>query len=79
MLYTSDLEKIAFVPGVGETKPGEVSAGLGGAQYHTDGLRAVLILVTRPLSLSDLEVLDWYPAMKLREIEAERVHDKGEH
>ena len=79
MLYSSGVEKIAFVTGVGETKPGENRASSGGAEYHTDGLRAVLFLVTRPLSLSDLEVLDWYPILKLREIEAAREHDNDEH
>ena len=32
-----------------------------GARYHTDGLRAVLFLATRPLSLADVELLDWAP------------------
>ncbi|MCY1305719.1 hypothetical protein D9M70_555420 [compost metagenome] len=36
-------------------------ATLGGARYFTDGLRAVMFFVTRPLSLSDLEILDWEP------------------
>jgi hypothetical protein len=79
MLYSSGLDKIAFVTGVGATEPGETRTSLGGADYHTDGLRLVMFLVTRPLSLSDLEVLDWYPLLKLYEIEAARVHDNGEH
>jgi len=29
-----------------------------------------MFLSTRPLSLSDVELLDWHPALKLQEIEA---------
>jgi hypothetical protein len=39
-------------------------------------LRAVLFLVTRPLSLSDLEILDWHPALKLQEIEV--MQERGD-
>ena len=70
LLYSGGLEKLAFVTGVGATKPGKYRDSLGGNQYHTDGLRAVMFLVTRPLSLSDLELLDWHPVLKLRVIEA---------
>jgi len=70
MLYSNGVSKLAFITGVGPTGPGELRDSLGGASYHTDGLRAVLFLVTRPLSLSDVQVLDWYPALKLREIDA---------
>lgn len=70
MMYSSGLEKLAFVSGVGATSPGELRDSLDGTSYYTDGLRAVLFLVTRPLSLSDLQILDWHPALKLREAEA---------
>jgi len=70
MLYSNGLSKIAFVSGVGPTSPGELRGSLGGASYHTDGQRAVLFLVTRPLSLSDVQILDWHPALKLREADA---------
>jgi hypothetical protein len=70
MMYSSGLEKLAFISGVGATSPGELRDSLDGTSYYTDGLRAVLFLVTRPLSLSDLQILDWHPALKLREAEA---------
>jgi hypothetical protein len=70
LLYSGGLEKLAFVAGVGATEPEEYRSSLGDNRYHTDGLRAVMFLVTRPLSLSDLELLDWHPLLKLREIEA---------
>lgn len=77
LLYSSGLEKLAFVDGVGATKPGEARPSLGGASYKTDGLRAVLFLATRPLSLSDLEILEWHPYLKHAEIEAVRELDNA--
>jgi len=70
MVYSSGLDKLAFVTGAGATAAVEQRRSLGGASYHTDGLRAVMFLSTRPLSLSDVELLDWHPALKLREIKA---------
>ena len=70
MAYSSGLRKIAFIDGVGATEPGESRNSLGGAGYQTDGLRAVLFFVTRPLSLTNIEFLDWHPILKLREIDA---------
>ena len=78
MMYSSGLAKLAFVSGAGATRPGELRDSLGGTSYHTDGLRAVLFLVTRPLSLSDVQILDWHPALKLREAEAVKEIENGE-
>ena len=78
MLYSGGLGKLAFVSGIGATNPGETHDSLDGASYYTDGLRAVLFLVTRPLSLSDLEILDWHPYIKLRETEAVKENDNDE-
>jgi hypothetical protein len=75
LLYSSALEKLAFVDGVGATEAGETRGSLGGASYQTDGLRAVLFLVPRPLSLSDLEILEWHPYLKQAEIEAVKNND----
>ena len=77
LLYSSGLEKLAFVDGVGATEPGEFRNSPGGASYQTDGLRAVLFLVTRPLSLSDLEILEWHPYLKHVEIEVVRELDNA--
>ena len=70
MAYSNGLGKLAFVTGVGATAAGAQRSSLGGSRYQTDGLRAVLFLSTRPLSLSDIEFLDWYPAFNLYEIQA---------
>jgi hypothetical protein len=77
MAYSSGLKKIAFIDGVGATEPGESRNSLGGASYQTDGLRAVLFFVTRPQSLSNIEFLDWHPALKLREIDAIKESDNA--
>jgi len=78
LLYSSGLGKIAFVTGVGATGPGEPRSSLGDSYYHTDGLRAVLFLTTRPLSLSDLIYLDWYPLLEPRETEAANKQKNGQ-
>ena len=78
MLYSGGLGKLAFVSGVGATNPGETHGSLDGASYYTDGLRAVLFLVTRPLSLSELEILDWHPYLKLLEADAVKENDNDE-
>jgi hypothetical protein len=70
VLYSGGLAKLAFVRGAEATLPGEVRNSLDGTSYHTDGLRAVLFFVTRPQSLSDIELLDWDSYLKQREMEA---------
>jgi hypothetical protein len=54
MMYSGGLEKLGFITGAGNV----------GAHYRTDGLRAVLFFGTRPLSLSDVELLDWVPFLE---------------
>jgi hypothetical protein len=46
MMYSGGLEKLGFARGSGTPERG-------------DGLRAALFFATRPLSLSDVEILDW--------------------
>ena len=60
-IYSEGLEKLGFVSGVGAADRGGERTTFGGARYITDGLRAVLFFVARPLSLSDLQILDWVP------------------
>ena len=48
MMYSGGLDKLGFAHGAG-------------ASERRDGLRAVLFFATRPLSLSDVEILDWEP------------------
>ncbi len=47
-MYSGGLDKLGFARGAG-------------AGEHRDGLRAVMFFATRPLSLSDVEILEWVP------------------
>ena len=67
MMYSGGLEKLGFVTGVGAASETLPRTTLNGARYHTDGLRAVLFFATRPLSLSDVEFLEWVPYLERRE------------
>ena len=64
MMYSGGLEKLGFVTGVGAAAETLPRTALNGARYHTDGLRAVLFFATRPLDLSDVEILDWVPYLE---------------
>jgi hypothetical protein len=64
MMDSAGLEKLGFATGVGEAPEARPRSTLGGARYHTDGLRAVLFLATRPLSLADVELLPWVPYLE---------------
>lgn len=70
MMYSGGLGQLAFISGVGEARRNKPRSSLDGSYYHTDGLRAVMFFVTRPRTLSDVEILDWHPALKLQEAEA---------
>ena len=69
-MYSGGLEKLGFVTGVGAAAETLPRIALNGARYHTDGLRAVLFFATRPLSLSDVEMLDWVPYLGRHEAAA---------
>jgi hypothetical protein len=64
LLYSGGLARLGFVAG------GPTSDGDGDARYSSDGLRAVLFFVTRPLALSDIEFLDWEPYLEQHNAEA---------
>jgi len=61
MMYSGGLDKLGFVTGVGAATEVKPRTTFSGARYHSDGLRAVMFFATRPLSLSDVEFLDWEP------------------
>ena len=70
LLYSGGLAQLGYVGGVG-TVPGTLTENTDSAsRYHTDGLRAVLFFVTRPLTLSDIEILDWAPVLEQSVTEA---------
>jgi hypothetical protein len=53
MMYSGGLYKLGFLHG-------------GQASGHGDGLRAVMFFATRPLSLSEVEILEWVPYLSGR-------------
>jgi hypothetical protein len=59
MIYSQSLVKMGFVKGVGRIMASTPRKIPNGATYHTDGLRAVLIFEKRPVSLSEIQFLDW--------------------
>jgi hypothetical protein len=77
MVYSGGLEKLGFVTGVGETSEMQPQPAVDGAGYHTDGLRAVLFLAKRPLSLADVEFLPWVPYLERREPPASEENDNA--
>ena len=70
LLYSGGLAQLGFVEGVPAVSVEQRRNHPGEFNYHTDGLRAVLLLVTRPLSLPDVEILDWVPALERQAAEA---------
>ncbi len=80
-MYSGGLEKLAFVSGVDAVAADHPRALAGGDSYYTDGRRVVLFLGTRPLTISDVEFLDWEPLSYERAAEAPpqgEGHDAGD-
>ncbi|UCE90586.1 MAG: hypothetical protein JSW10_06190 [Pseudomonadota bacterium] len=70
LLYSGGLGKLAFATGGGNSaSPDRLRTSRGGGSYYSDGLRAVLFMVTRPLALSEVQILEWVPYLKQREID----------
>jgi hypothetical protein len=67
MMYSGGLDKLGFVYGVGPSTQERPRTTLNGARYYTDGLRAVMFFATRPLSFTNVNILDWVPYLEQRE------------
>ena len=59
IIYSQSLVKMGFVKGVGRVMASTPRKIPGGATYHTDGLRAVLMFERQPVSLSEIEFFGW--------------------
>ena len=70
MMYSGGLGTLAFVAGAGSASKTEPQLLFDGSHFYSDGIRAVMFFVTRPRAISDVQMLDWYPALRLRELEA---------
>jgi hypothetical protein len=69
MMYSGGLAKLGFAQGVGAAPVAAPRIAWRGASYHTDGLRAVLFLATRPLALGELEILNWANYLEQRAVD----------
>ncbi len=59
LIYSQFLTKLGFVKGVGRVMASQPRTTPSGANYHTDGLRAVFLFEQRSVSLSEIEFFDW--------------------
>jgi len=59
LLYTQGLAKLAHVKGVGAAPLAEPRGNLTGDPYFTDGLRAVMWVSSKPVSLEEFEWIHW--------------------
>ncbi|MEJ2514656.1 MAG: hypothetical protein P8080_04485 [Gammaproteobacteria bacterium] len=64
MLYSGGLGQLGFVGGAGSSGPGTGDAP--STEYQSDGLRAVMFFVTRPLDMADVEIIDWVPYLDIK-------------
>lgn len=74
LLYSGSAASLGFVEGVGAADIEHPRNSLAGSRYYTDGLRAVMFFEIRPQAMSEVRVLDWVPALKLREAAAAAEH-----
>jgi hypothetical protein len=59
LLFSQTLAKVGFVKGVGRATPYRPRQNLTGDPYFTDGLRVVLILDKGPISMNQIDGLEW--------------------
>jgi len=70
LLYSGGLAKLGFVEGVLPVSNEQLLNHPEEFTYYSDGLRAVFFIITRPLSISDVEILDWAPFLERQVNEA---------
>lgn len=79
VMYSGGLERLAFVSGAGAVPAAHSRQMPGAGSYFTDGKRVVLFLGTRPLTFSDVEVLDWEPVPQVPAVGPPHVRDDAGH
>jgi hypothetical protein len=58
-IFSQLLSEIGFVKGAGAVASSSPGTTPGASSYHTDGLRAVLIFETDPVSLTEIDIIGW--------------------
>jgi len=59
LAYSQSLEKFAYVGGVGEVPMDQPKGNLTGDPWFTDGYRIVLWVSSQPVSIDDVDFLEW--------------------
>jgi hypothetical protein len=59
LIYSQLVTEVGFVKGMGSVARSSPRTTPGGSIYHTDGLRAVLIFDSQPVSLTEIEFMSW--------------------
>jgi hypothetical protein len=75
MMYSAGLEKLGLINGVGYASQASPRTTFNGARYHSDGLRAVMFFATRPLTFSDVQILNWEPLPGQGAVLLQEKHD----
>lgn len=59
LAFSQSLEKFAYVGGVGEVSMDQPKGNLTGDPWFTDGYRIVLWVTSEPVSIDDVDFLEW--------------------
>ena len=59
LMYSQHVGAVGFVSGAGNVPAGQPRETFTGSTYHTDGLRAVLLLNSRNRSIGNIQIIDW--------------------
>jgi hypothetical protein len=59
LAYSQSLEKFAYVGGVGEVSMDQPKGNLTGDPWFTDGYRIVLWVTSEPVSIDDIDFIEW--------------------
>jgi hypothetical protein len=59
LLFSQALAKVGWVHGVGRATPSRPRENLTGDPYYTDGLRTVLFIEKGPISMNQIQAIDW--------------------
>lgn len=59
LIYSQLVTEVGFVKGVGPVARSSPRTTPGGSTFYTDGLRAVLIFDSQPVSLTEIEFMGW--------------------
>jgi hypothetical protein len=59
LVLSQSLARVGFVKGVGRVTVSKPRRNLTGDPYYTDGLRTVMVLEKRPISLQQIRTFDW--------------------